>query len=55
MRRSTIWFLLAVLWIAAVPVALVHHHKDTATIDAVVALIFFFIGVRLRGREMLNR
>lgn len=51
MRRSLIWFGLALLWAAIALAGLLHHHRGNAALEAAVALLFVIAGVVVRRRD----
>jgi hypothetical protein len=51
MRRSVIWFLLAVAWAVDCLLALFHHNQVQAGLTALFACCFFAVGLLFRKRE----
>jgi hypothetical protein len=51
MRRSAVWFLIAVLWLVIAIVAELHQGWRGAWLQAVVALLFFGVALYFRRRE----
>jgi hypothetical protein len=51
MRRSHIWFLIAVFWLADAVLAALRKHWSAAAPAAVVALIFFIVAVLYWRRD----
>jgi hypothetical protein len=54
MRRSTVWFLLAVLWLVIAVIAALHQGWRRAWLQAVVALLFFGVALYFRRREVIR-
>jgi hypothetical protein len=51
MRRSAVWFLIAVLWLVIALITALHQGWQRAWLQAVVALAFFGAGAYLRRKE----
>jgi hypothetical protein len=51
MRRSSIWFLIACLWLIDVLVRIARGHARQAWLPAAITAAFFAIGFIHRGRE----
>jgi hypothetical protein len=52
MRRSLIWFLLAIFWGADSVLALFRHNSHQAALTAFFACCFLAVGIALRAREL---
>jgi hypothetical protein len=55
MRRSSIWFLIALLWLIDAVLTAVRHGVRQAVLAALVTVIFTAVGVFMRLRENRNR
>jgi hypothetical protein len=51
MRRSVIWFVLAVAWGIDCALALFHHNRLQSALTALFACCFFAAGLAFRKRE----
>jgi hypothetical protein len=51
MRRSSIWFLIACLWLVDVLLTVVRGHARQAWLPAVVTAAFAGVGIVYRSRE----
>jgi uncharacterized membrane protein YqaE (UPF0057 family) len=51
MRRSTIWFLIACLWLIDVVLNIARGHGRQVWLTALVTLAFFVTGIIHRSRE----
>jgi hypothetical protein len=54
MRRSAVWFLIAVLWLVIAVIAALHQGWQRAWLQAVVALMFFAVAVYFRRKERIR-
>jgi hypothetical protein len=57
MRRSTIWFLIACLWLIDVLLNIARGHERQIWLTAIITLAFIATGIlyRLRERKTLGR
>ncbi|WP_446745280.1 hypothetical protein [Silvibacterium acidisoli] len=55
MRRSSIWFLIAFLWLIDAILTAIRHGARPAVPAALVTIVFLAIGVFMRSRENRNR
>ncbi|MBB6145644.1 hypothetical protein HNQ77_003605 [Silvibacterium bohemicum] len=51
MRRSTIWFLIACLWLIDVLITAARGHAHQAWLPGLITGVFFVIGFAQRARE----
>jgi hypothetical protein len=51
MRRSSIWFVIAALWLVDAGLGVARGHAKESMLPAVVALLFVVVGVGHRRRE----
>ena len=51
MRRSTIWFLIACLWLIDVLITVTRGHARQAWLPALITGVFFAVGFIHRSRE----
>lgn len=51
MRRSLIWFVLALLWALIALAGLLHHRAGNAALEAVVAALFVLVGLAVQRRD----
>jgi hypothetical protein len=51
MRRSSVWFLIAGLWLIDVVLNIVQGHGGEVWLTAAVALAFVLLGILHRSRE----
>jgi len=51
MRRSMIWFVLAILWGAIALAGMVRHRPGNAALEGAVAVLFIVIGAAVRRRD----
>ena len=51
MRRSSIWFIIAVFWLVDTVIRMVRGHAHQAWLPALVALAFVMVGIAYRRRE----
>jgi hypothetical protein len=51
MRRSSIWFLIACLWLITVCITLARGHGRNAWLQAAIAAVFFVVWLVHRSRE----
>jgi hypothetical protein len=51
MRRSVIWFVLAVAWAVDCLLAFFHHNREQAALTALFACCFLAVGLFFRNRE----
>jgi hypothetical protein len=51
MRRSAIWFVLAVAWAVDCVLAFFHHNRVQAGLTAFFACCFLAVGLLFRNRE----
>jgi predicted Na+-dependent transporter len=54
MRHSSIWLLIAVLWLAITVITALRQGWQRAWLQAVVSLIFFGVGFYFRRKEHLR-
>ncbi len=54
MRRSSIWFLIAVLWLVVTIVTALHQGWQRAWLQAVIAVLFLAIAVYFRRKESVR-
>jgi hypothetical protein len=54
MRRSSIWFVIAVLWLVITAISTVRHVWPLAALQGVIALAFFLVGFVMRRRETIR-
>jgi hypothetical protein len=51
MRRSSVWFIVAALWLVSTVIRVVRGHAHQAWLPALVTLAFVVVGVVHRSRE----
>jgi hypothetical protein len=51
MRRSFIWFGLALLWAAIALAGLLHGHRGNAALEGAVAVLFLLAGATVQRRD----
>ncbi|HEX3473059.1 MAG TPA: hypothetical protein VHT28_17910 [Silvibacterium sp.] len=51
MRRSSIWFIIAILWLVDTVIRMVRGHVHQALLPALVTLVFLIVGIAHRSRE----
>ncbi len=51
MRRSTVWFMIALLWLVIAVVAALHLGWQRAWLQAVIALLFLGVAAYFRRQE----
>lgn len=51
MRRSSVWFIIAFLWLIDTILGIVRGHAHQAWLPALITLIFILVGVVHRSRE----
>ena len=51
MRRSSVWFLIAALWLVITIVAALHQGWQRAWLQALIAILFFAVGLLYRRKE----
>ena len=51
MRRSAVWFLLAVLWLVIAVLALLRQGWQGAWLQAIIALLFLVVAMYFRRKE----
>jgi hypothetical protein len=51
MRRSSIWFLIAALWLIDVLISVARGHAREAWLPGIITLAFFITGLIHRSRE----
>jgi hypothetical protein len=51
MHRSSIWFIIAILWFVDTVIRIVRGHAPQALLPALVALAFVMVGIAHRRRE----
>jgi len=51
MRRSSVWFLIAALWLIDTLLGIVRGHVHQAWLPAIITLIFIVVGLIHRSRE----
>jgi hypothetical protein len=54
MRRSSIWFLIAVLWFVITSISLVRHIWQLAWLQGLVATIFLVVGLVTLRKETIR-
>ena len=54
MRRSTIWFVLAIAWAIDCVLSLLHHNRQQVLLTALFASAFLAAGLAFRAREQRN-
>jgi hypothetical protein len=54
MRRSAVWFLIAVLWLVIAVIAALHQGWQRAWLQTVVAIMFFIVAVYFRRKERIR-
>jgi CHASE2 domain-containing sensor protein len=54
MRRSAVWFLIAVLWLVIAVIAALHQGWQRAWPQTVVAIMFFIVAVYFRRKERIR-
>lgn len=55
MRRSSIWFLIAFLWLIDTVLTVIRHGARQAVLAALVTVAFLLVGVFMRVRENRTR
>lgn len=53
MRRSAVWFLIAVLWLVIAAVTALHQGWRRAWLQAVIAILFLAVAAYSRGKERI--
>jgi len=51
MRRSAVWFLIAVLWLVIAILGLLRQGWQGAWLQAIIALLFFVVAMYFRRKE----
>ena len=51
MRRSSVWFIIAILWFFDTAIRIVRGHAHQALLPALVALAFVIVGIVHRSQE----
>ncbi|HTZ89502.1 MAG TPA: hypothetical protein VMA71_04125 [Alloacidobacterium sp.] len=54
MRRSNVWFLIAVLWLVSAAITALHQGWQRAWLQAVIALLFLGVAVYSRRKERIR-
>jgi hypothetical protein len=54
MRRSSVWFLIAVLWFVITAISTVRRVWPLAALQGLIALVFLLVGVLTRRRETIR-
>jgi len=51
MRRSAVWFLIALLWLVVTVITVLHQGWQRAWLQAVITVVFLAVAVRFRRKE----
>ncbi|HYK35387.1 hypothetical protein [Alloacidobacterium sp.] len=54
MRRSAIWFLIAVLWFVVTIITALHQGWRLAWFQALIALVFLAVAISFRRKEKIR-
>jgi hypothetical protein len=54
MRRSAVWFLIAVLWLVIAAVTALHRGWRQAWLQAVIAILFLAVAVYSHSKERIK-